>query len=98
MISLLPTNSGLREQDGQWKARLTSMEGFMEWVKGSDDISAETASLLVQGIAIVPGWSEKNFQVDIKSTCIYKKYWRQWHMSRKALNEGKTNPLQPQQP
>lgn len=56
---------GLSVQDGQWKARLASMEGFMEWVKGTDDIPAETASLLVQGIAIVPGWSEKNFQVNL---------------------------------
>ena len=35
----------------------------MDWVKGKEELSAETASLLVQGIAVVPGWSEKNFQV-----------------------------------
>lgn len=35
----------------------------MEWVKGQEDLSPETASVLIQSIAIIPGWSEKNFQV-----------------------------------
>ena len=41
----------------------------MEWVKGNDDLSAETASLLVQSIAVVPGWAEKNFQVSCCMPC-----------------------------
>ena len=39
------------------------MEAFIEFVKGQEDLSPDTASLLIQAIAIVPGWSEKNFQV-----------------------------------
>lgn len=50
-------------QDAQWKTRLSSMEAFTEWVKAQEEVAPETASILVQAIAIVPGWSEKNFQV-----------------------------------
>ena len=64
-------------QDAQWKARLTAMEEFMEKVQGMEDVSPEVASFLVQGIAVLPGWSEKNFQVssrsaadDLTSSCI----------------------------
>ena len=35
----------------------------MDWVRGKEEVSPTEASMLIQGIALVPGWSEKNFQV-----------------------------------
>ena len=39
------------------------MESLLASVKGMEDISPATASMLVQGVACLPGWAEKNFQV-----------------------------------
>ena len=50
-------------QHAGWKERLASMESLLASVKGMEDISPATASMLVQGVACLPGWAEKNFQV-----------------------------------
>ena len=42
------------------------MEGVMGIVKDMQDISADTACSLIQGLAFLPGWSEKNFQVKFR--------------------------------
>ena len=44
------------------------MEAMLEHVKGLDSVSPEAASMLIQGVAYLPGWSEKNFQVCVQST------------------------------
>jgi hypothetical protein len=59
-------------QDAQWKARLTSMEEFMEHVKGMEEVPSDVASFLIQGIAVLPGWSEKNFQVSLISVPFHR--------------------------
>ena len=61
-------NSNKHLQNAAWKERLASMEAMLEHVKGLDSVSPEAASMLIQGVAYLPGWSEKNFQVCFQST------------------------------
>lgn len=45
--------------DADWKQRKAGMDGVLEVVKGD----ALEAGVVVQALATVPGWNEKNFQV-----------------------------------
>lgn len=46
--------------DADWKQRKAGMDAVLEAVKGG---VVETAGVVVQALATVPGWGEKNFQV-----------------------------------
>lgn len=64
-------------QEAQWKARLTSMEELLDKVRALGDIAPETASMLIQSVSHVPGWSEKNFQVGVGLAKPWN-LWRDW--------------------
>ncbi len=52
-------------KSSNWKDRLTSMESLLEHVNGDlkgPALDANT-SAIIQGLSYLPGWNEKNFQV-----------------------------------
>lgn len=48
-------------QDPVWKKRMEALDGIIQAVKEIDIVA--NAKLIVNGMANVPGWGEKNFQV-----------------------------------
>ena len=51
-------------QSSNWKQRLTSMEEVQQQVQDMKENLEGVNSVLIQGMSFLPGWSEKNFQVD----------------------------------
>lgn len=64
-------------KSSNWKDRLTSMDSMLEHVNGAMKGPAmdTNTSAIIQGLAFLPGWSEKNFQVWLllPSWCLYVK-------------------------
>ena len=50
-------------QQPGWKERLAAMQELLTAVQGSPDLDDARASMLMQAVAFIPGWNEKNFQV-----------------------------------
>ena len=56
-------------KSSNWKDRLTSMEFLLEHVNGDLKGPAMDAntSAIIQGLSYLPGWNEKNFQVQAQA-------------------------------
>lgn len=54
-------------QSSNWKQRLISMEEMQQQVQDMKENLDGITSFLIQGMAFLPGWSEKNFQACIQA-------------------------------
>ena len=50
-------------RSAKWQERVEAMGGVLEAVQGMGDPGAGRCYLLVQSVAFLPGWADKNFQV-----------------------------------
>ena len=74
-ISVLPMSllrcaevlSGL--QSANWKERLTAIEQVLQQTADAKENLGANTSAMVQAMAYVPGWGEKNFQVSSGMRC-----------------------------
>ena len=61
LMELFGENTVEQLTSAQWKERLETVNDLLSKAKGMD--VSRHASTLIQGVAHVPGWTEKNFQV-----------------------------------
>lgn len=51
------------------------MEQMLEKITTEEDMAPDKASMIIQGVSHIPGWSEKNFQVRLSTLPDFLHLW-----------------------